>query len=346
MSFGNMIRYGKNGTSGDPFDMWLPVYGGEVLAAFEEKNQFLDKVTYRTIASGNTAKFPAVWKMGSEYHEAGTELLGLDVETDEFTITLDDRPLVAHYAFDDVDDMMSHYDVRSMIAQEAGRELSRTLDKNIAIMLILAARTAATGSFPGGFRAGTRQPTGYADLRKQDRDGAVAVLNAIEDARVAFDENNVPEEDTYCAVPPGLWLAIKNLGVPRTASEVTSGVRPVYGNNDWNPAGQKIDQMGDWGHMLEFNGVKIFKTNHLPGTVSSRVFTGSTISNGPTRYQGTFTNTGGIIFQKQALAAILAAGVSVETDRDVRRQQDFFVTKMHMGGGTLRPVAAYELNTA
>lgn len=116
MSLANLIRYGKDGPAGSFDDMWLPVFGGEVLMAYAERNLFLDKVDYKSITSGNSAKFPATWKIGSEYHEAGAELLGLDVETREYTITLDDRPLVSHFTVDDIDEMMSHFETRSKFA--------------------------------------------------------------------------------------------------------------------------------------------------------------------------------------------------------------------------------------
>lgn len=94
-----LLRYGKNTVNATPTvtDLWLPVFGGEVIAAFDEQNLFDKMVTKRTISSGTTAKFPATWKMGSEIHEAGAELLGLQTELREYSISLDDRPVVSHF---------------------------------------------------------------------------------------------------------------------------------------------------------------------------------------------------------------------------------------------------------
>lgn len=355
MSASNLIRFGSNlaNTSPTPSDMWLPVYGGEVLTAFQEYNQFLDKVNYKSIASGTTMKFPATWKIGSEYHEAGTELLGLDVETKEYTITLDDRPLVAHFEVDDIDVAMAHYDVRSELSAEVGRELARQMDRKIAILLILAARTQAdsgTNSFPvgGNILLGIQTGStlsGYADYNGvtagtpsswNTENNAAAFIEQIGDVCQKMDENDVPVNDRCAVVNVPLYYALRRLGLPFSTGTAASNLdkQALWGRNDTSAAGPKIQDTQGFQLPIDVLGVPVYCSNHIPST---------NITTGPAKYQGNFGKTGGVIFQKSAIAVLQMMGVQSEKYRDVRRQSDFMVSKMLMGGGTLRPYCAFEV---
>ena len=345
MATSNLIRFNTNLALAAPTatDMLLPVFGGEVLTAFEEYNQFLDKVNYKTITSGNTMKFPATWKIGSEYHEAGTELLGLDVETKEFTITLDDRPLVSHFEVDDIDVALSHFDVRNELATETGRELSRQLDRKIAILLGLAARTdndTGTNSFPvGGNKLLSGATTGArADFDESNwgiEQNAAELVEFIGDVCKEMDENDVPENDRCCVVNVPLYYALRKLGLPYYNSGVQNlTTQALWGRNDTGAAGPRIQDGQGYKMAIDVMGVPVYMSNHIPST---------NITTGPTKYRGDFSKTGGFMFQKSAIAVLQLLGIQTEKFRDVRRQSDFMVAKMMTGGGTLRPQCAYEI---
>lgn len=346
MATTNLIRFGSNlaNASPAPSDMWLPVYGGEVITAFQEYNQFLDKVNYKTITSGTTMKFPATWKIGSEYHEAGTELLGLDVETKEYSISLDDRPLVAHFEVDDIDTAMAHFDVRNEIATETGRELARQMDRKIAALLINAARTAAdsgTNSFPVGgntllYGGAT---TGTADFNSADwgtEANAAALVEWIGKICQEMDENDVPVNDRCAVINVPLYYALRKLGLPFSDGGTVTNLdkQALWGRNDTGSAGPKIQDSQGYQKPIDVMGIPVYCSNHLPNT---------TISTGPTKYQGVFGKSGGVVFQKSAIAVLQMMGVQSEKFRDVRRQSDFMVSKMLMGGGSLRPYCAFEI---
>lgn len=345
MATSNLIRFLSDTAKATPTatDMLLPVFGGEVLTAFEEYNQFLDKVNYKTITSGNTMKFPATWKIGSEYHEAGTELLGLDVETKEFTITLDDRPLVSHFEVDDIDVALSHFDVRNELATECGRELSRQLDRKLAILLILAARTdsdASGNAFPAGGNKLLSGSTGggRADFDEgawgSEQNGA-ELVEFIGDVCKEMDENDVPVNDRCCIVNVPLYYALRKLGLPYFSSTVKNlDAQALWGRNDTGAAGPRIQDGQGYNMAIDVMGVPVYMSNHIPA---------SDITTGPTKYRGDFSKTGGIMFQKSAIGALQLLGIQTEKFRDVRRQSDFMVAKMMTGGGTLRPQCAYEI---
>ena len=353
MATTNLIRFGSNlaNASPAPSDMWLPVYGGEVITAFQEYNQFLDKVNYKTITSGTTMKFPATWKIGSEYHEAGTELLGLDVETKEYSISLDDRPLVAHFEVDDIDTAMSHFDVRNEIATETGRELARQMDRKIAALLINASRTTAdtgTNSFPigGNTLLYGGATTGTTDFNHADwgtEANAAALIEWIGKICQEMDENDVPVNERCAIVNVPLYYALRKMGLPFSNSGTPSygtasaNIGTLWGRNDTGTSGPRLQDTQGYQLPIDVMGIPVYCSNHLPNTA---------ISTGPAKYQGTFTKSGGVVFQKSAIAVLQMMGVQSEKFRDVRRQSDFMVSKMLMGGGALRPYCAYEILSA
>ena len=117
-------RFGQGQHASDDRNLFLKIFGGEVLTAFTEKVVTLDKHVVRNIEHGKSAAFPKTWKATAEYHTAGTQLLGNDIDTTEITVTIDGL-LVAHTGIYDLDEKMSHFDVTSEFSQELGRSLAR-----------------------------------------------------------------------------------------------------------------------------------------------------------------------------------------------------------------------------
>lgn len=354
MANSNPIRTGRDFTTAAPTfsDLYLPVYGGEVLAAFEEMTVAKNIVRSMTISSGIQMEFPQIHKMQAERHLAGTELLGTDIETGKRVISLDERPLVAHFDLDDVDQAMAHYETRSEIAKQAGRAIARELDKNVLQLAVNASRTGAdAGSSPfngGGYKAdpsAALDGTAYASsvfpataTGAWDKDAAGELLIAIEDIVVAWDQRDVPQEERFCVVPTDCWHRLRNIGLPGTGGFATN-VNTTVGYNPFDqgvlPTGVPGDADSSRVQALNYLGVQIVRSNFLPN--------GSNITTGEAKYQGDFSATRAICIQKQAVGLLTLMGVQTETDRDVRRQTDFFVTKMLYGGGTLRPECAVEI---
>jgi hypothetical protein len=338
----NPVRLGQNAmlASPSPSDLWLPVFGGEVLTWFEELNISQMLVRRKTIMSGSTTEFPLLHQIAAERHAVGTEMLGLDIEHGKRTISLDDRPLVSHFDIDDVDAMLAHFDDRQEIAREAGRALANEMDRFNFRLILNAARTAADGnsSFPGGGidRNGTAITSSdfpSSATGDWDRAAIIALLDALEQATMEWAENDIPENDRGVVVPFKAWYRLRNLGMPRVDTEVptanfmlSQGIGPSGGNIAGGVPRTKA---------LDFNGLPIWGSNHLPN--------GENITTGESKYQGDFTKTRGLIVQNQAVGHLTLMDVMTETDRDVRRQTNFFVTKVHTGGGTLRPEAAIEI---
>lgn len=351
MANSNPIRFGENSQNASPLpsDLWLPLFGGELLAAYDENILLKGLVNSKTIASGTTLKFPRSWKMTSERHAAGTELLGLPLEMGEISISVDERPIVSHRDFDDIDLMMSHFEIRSEVARQMAAAIARTEDKNVAALLINTSRTVAPahGPFVGGGVDGNG--TAYIDAALDDYDSVPsssgsraavgALLKALDAITLQFINQDTPTTERACCVRPGLWMALRSFGVPISAAE-------MYGAGA--TAGPFWQQPGLGGQInikdtpmreqsLVYNGIQIYQTPNLPHT---------NVTTGESKYQGNFTSTEGVVFQRECMAYLSLMGLKMETYRDVRRQTDFVVASILGGGGALRPESCIELAVA
>lgn len=348
MSVSNSLRFLRNEALASPsnLDMLLPVFGGEVIAAFEEANQFINLVNYKIMTEGKDLKFPALWKLSSEIHEAGTELLGLDVDTKEYTISLDERPIVSHFEVDDIDVSMAHFDVRSELAKETGRELARQMDRRIAALLLNAAATGAdagSNNFPiGGDSYSVWDNNSDFTSGFNTEQDAAALIEAISGIAQAMDERDVPVQDRACVVKVSLYHALRKLGLPYYNASGSAVVYPgqgsVFGNPAYGGTGPGIAGNQGYGMPLDVMGVPVYMSNHLPS---------ATINTGPSKYHvANGDKVGGVMWHRSAIGVIQMAGIVTESERDVRRQSDFMVSKLLMGGGALRPYASYRIGRA
>ncbi len=87
---------------------------------------------------------------------------------------------------------------------------------------------------------------------------------------------------------------------------------------------------------IRFEGVTIQSSNLLPqsnDSANTKVFS---------KYRADFSKLSGLMWQPEAVAVLTLMGISTETTRDVRRQEDFIVSKQAVGHGTLRAECAVE----
>ena len=320
-------------------DLWLPVFGGEILSRFNEYLTMADKVRGAVISTGNTANFPSLGQLESETHNRGDMLLGMDSSQTERVLTLESRPVVSHFETDDMEKMLTYFGGRMELATEVGRALARQWDTKVSYMIHAAAVEAApaadAGNFPGGGLTGTGDSIVDAATATNDEAGALAMLDAAQQAAVRWDEVYVPLEDRYMAVVPAMWYALKNLGVP---SATAFNSKAYFGDKNFASTDGQIDPSVATGAQtastdyLIHNGIKIFRSISIPSTnISSGV---------DAKYFDDYSDTTGLLFQRQAVGAVTKMGIATETYRDVRRQSDFFVGKVFTGGGTLRPQCA------
>jgi hypothetical protein len=305
----------------------LDIFGGEVLTAFDLATITADKVNTRTLSGGmKSARFPKIWKATAEYHVAGRELLGNEIETGEITITPDEL-LVAHTAIYDLDDMLSHFDVRSQFSFELGRSLARVYDKNNFRQIVLAARVAADGPFPAG---NVITDATLINSSIVSTTGA-AWISAIRTANKDLFNKDVPEsEPRFMAVNWDVFDAIKYAK--------DSGGQYLVINRQLNTPDNR--GIGGRDETLTIDGVTIYKTRNMPTTDESAD------TSVYSKYRANYSTTTGVLWTPMAVANVKMRDITLEHERDVRRQENFMVASMLAGHGTLRPECAVEFKTA
>ena len=92
--------------------MWLPIWSGEVMTAFDQYRVFGSTTESRTIASGRVAEFPITGTVAlKSAWGAGEELVGNtnDHVSKTVAIQLDARPIATHFELDNIDLMISQW---------------------------------------------------------------------------------------------------------------------------------------------------------------------------------------------------------------------------------------------
>lgn len=303
-------RLGQVNLNGDAKALFLKVYAGEVLTAFNSANKFSDKHVIREIQNGKAASFPATGHAKAGYHTPGTMLVGSTIPHAERVITIDDL-LVSDVFIADIDAAMNHYDVRSEYTKQQGEILAKVFDTNVARVGILAARDTATiTGMPGG-----TQIAGGANVKT---DGAL-IKAALFASAQKLDENDMPESDRFAFVRPATYYA---------AAATTDLI-----NKDWAGRGSLAD-----GTIETLAGITIVKTNHLPQSNDSAVL--------PAKYAGDFSDTGFLVMHRSAVGTVRLMNLSVQQDYLVTHQATLSVARFAVGHGPLRPEGAIEIEAA
>ncbi len=315
----------------DDTGLFLKLFGGEVFAAFSETVHTADKHFVREINSGKSAQFPKTWKVSAGYHSAGQEMLGQDTDETERVISIDGL-LVAHIGIYDLDEAMSHFDIRSRYTEELGRALARVFDTNVYRTII---KTARADSTLAGASSTTPFPDGQAIL-SADVSGTLAATavgaqwwEALRVMRVQAGEANIPDNDQlYNAMPYNTFDSLKYAQVADTAANPF-----IYTNRDYTTGAQGSAGV-DTG--LQTDGIVSFRTNLLPQSDDS--------ANGDVKakYRADFSTTLACGWHTDAVGTTKLIGMGLEQTRDVRRQEDFIVAKIAVGHGPVRNEGAWE----
>lgn len=354
---------GPKGTN--PNKLWLPLWSGETIHAYDQYNVFENLITSKSLTGGFSWEFPITGTVGLQASwDAGEELGGGSSTTSGIKVNLDKRPMAAHFETDNVDALVTQWDYRSELARQAGQTLSNTRDRQLAEAICVAgllsplgiSHTAGTGtaSDPRGLgQANFPAPAIVAEVNTGANQAAVNactetaalnILQAIENYFVFMQENDYPTSNVYCVVTPKVFQTIRSLGITRAADLATLtnvGANftkyPMFGGGEevgglGGPLSMGMNGLND---SLEYMGCRIIKSNHLPG---GKDYVANEI--GSSKYNLKW-NTGpdifGAIFQSEAIAGLSLMGMKVDTVADVRRNTQFTVASMMKGTGILRP---------
>ena len=346
--------------------LWLPLWSGEVIHAYDQFNMFESLVTSKNLVGGQSWDFPTTGVVSLKASwDAGVELsAGAVSPSTTFKVVLDKRPMAAHFECDNIDLLITQWDYRGELARQAGLTLANTRDKQLAVSLVASGSLAHLGAAfdlhttTASFQDPGTISTSVLASAATDLE-CLKVLQEIENYMVVCQENDVIIGQVYCAVTPKVFQVIRSLGIPRTPTFTvgSTGGGSSYQNNPLFTGGQAyggvgmgFDGVNSMMDSLEYMGCKIVKTNHIPKTDLNGAAIGSLKYNLNCHTSGFDTGTAnvtttcgavfsiyGIIFQSEAVAALSLQGMKVDSIADVRRNTQFTVASMMKGTGVIRP---------
>ena len=307
-------RLGQANNAGDPKALFLKVFAGEVLTAFDRETAFKNRHMVRMIANGKSAQFPVTGLAQASYHTPGQEINGGKILANEKVIVIDDM-IISPAFIANIDEAMNHYDVRSIYSNEIGQALAKLYDQNVSRAGIKSARDPATVTgLPGG-----TQSTNAA----YNTDGTI-LWQGIFNAGTALDQNDVPQGDRAAFVRPVQYALI-----------VMSG-KPIDTQMNANGDNGSI-AVGD---IKRLNSIDLVKTNNLVQT-NDAANTGI-----PAHLRRDYSVTQALVAHRGAMGTVQLQDVAMESEYDIRRQGTLMVGKYLVGHDSLRPEAAVELRTA
>ena len=307
-------RVGQIDGSGDVRALFEEVFAGEVLTAFETSTIMKPLTEHKTISSGKSASFPAIYKASASYHVPGTELVGSAINHNEVVITVDDQ-LIADTFIANIDEAMNHYDVRSPYSNELGLALGLVYDKNVARNVARAARGNALFSGDSG---------GTALTDADSNTSATSLAGSIWTAKQTMEEADVPVEavPVQAVMKPAQWYLL--------AQESTLVLnRDVDGDGSYSK-----------GSFSMIGGVNVSRSNAMPFIDSSA---DTTI---PSEYRVNLSTTTALVFTSRAAATVQLIGLATEEIYDGRRQGTLMLGKIAVGHGPLINKCAVEIKTA
>jgi len=301
------------------------MFSGEVLTALMEKNVFMNLTRSMNVGAGSSHQFPLIGKADAKRHQRGDNLLDETLgyankfEHAEKRIQVD-RPLISSFTVDDWDALIAHAPFREEYAKQVGEALARSMDKQVLQTIILAARSANPLTQPiNDGRGGTVISKANTDT------SATAMIEAMIEAAVAFEEKDVRSDELQFFVKPSMYFQLANEG-----SLINRDFTPDNGSRAT-------------GKVMKGYGFSIGMSNNLgwsaPVTADSRP--GVEFNS----YAGDFTTTQAVGFHRDAVGTVYREGVSVETDRLTEYQLDLVVARLITGTGILRSECACEITT-
>ena len=357
-----LTRPGQSNATGDARALYLKLFSGEMFKGFQHNAIARDLVMRRTLQNGKSLQFIYTGHTKAEFHTPGNSILGDSngaPPVAEKTITVDDLLISSAFLYD-LDETLSHYDMRSEISRKIGYALAQKYDRLIFRALTRGARAASPITKSGYVEpGGTQIRVGSSGTAASDAYDSGKLVTAFYDAAAALDEKGVSQDGRVGVLNPRQYYAL---------------IQEVGSNGLVNRDAQGSALQGGSG-VVEIAGIKIFKSMNIPffsqygtkyGTgsatnpgVADPGNTGSFVSeaiedaandvtgiNNEYGEETEFANSCGLIFQREGAGCVEAIAPQVQvTSGDVSTiyQGDVILGRLAMGADYLNPAACVEL---
>lgn len=316
---------GRVNASGSEDALFLKVFAGETITAFERSSVTDGQEMVRSISSGKSATFPVMGRTTAAYHTPGAEITGTDVNHNEKVITINDL-LVSSAFLSNIEEAKNHWDVRSSYSTEIGRALAFQKDKHV--LQTIGQASLGSANVTGGDAGTTITNTGIANATAAT--AANAMIDSLFDAASALDSHYVPKEGRVAFIRLEEYYKLAN---------ATNAV-----NVDFT---QGSNGGVDTGKVMSIAGIRLIPTPHfVASNVNSGVDQGSATQGGSNPQAVDLSNYVCLVSHPSAVGTVKLMDLAVESDYDIRRQGTLMVAKYAMGHGVLRPESAVGIKEA
>ena len=264
-------RSGQTNAAGDVRNLYLKLYAGEVMSAFQTKNIMMNYCRVRSISKGKSAQFIMTGKYrAAEYHTPGNEIIpDVIAKNAERVVSVDDLLIAAQF-IPNIDEAMQHFDIRSVYTQESGYALAKSADQNILRMAVKAALTTnkerASKMIQDydswddeDFSANVTYAASFANSKK-----AAYFMEGLIEAKRVLESAGAPLEDLVCVMATDQYYSLfKTVSNSEAVSALTMFNRDVGGGGSI----KDID-------LPMIAGIPVVRTPHL-GSLGASAWTGS-----------------------------------------------------------------------
>ena len=366
-----LTRAGQLNSSGDARALYLKLFSGEMFKGFQNNTIARDLVMKRTLKNGKSLQFIYTGRTKAEYHQPGNSILGNSdgaPPVAEKTITCDDLLISSAFVYE-LDEVLSHYDLRSEISRKIGYALAEKYDRLIFRAIAKGARQASPITKSGFLEpGGTQIQVGTGSGALADAYVATNLINAFYDAAAAMDEKGVSGDGRVAVLNPRQYYSLIqevgsngliNRDETGTALQSGQGVVSIAGIKIYksmnipffNKYGTDFSNLGagdtDPGNRGSFVGaaMEAATTDQTGGNNYGEI--ADTTDDVDTTVDGQFNTSCGLIFQREAAGCVEAIAPQVQVtsgDVSVIYQGDVILGRLAMGADFLNPAAAVELH--
>ena len=357
----SLTRGGQSNGAGDARALYLKLFSGEMFKGFQREAIARDLVMKRTLKNGKSMQFIYTGRTTAEFHTPGNAILGNSdgaPPVAEKTITVDDLLISSAFVYE-LDEVLSHYDLRSEISRKIGYALAQKYDRLIFRALTRGARAASPITKANFVEPGGTQIRVGTTANASDAYNSTNLVNAFYDAAAALDEKRVSGDGRVAVLNPRQYYALIQ----------------AIGTNGLINRDEQGDALQKGNGIVEIAGIKIYKSMNIPffSQYGTKYGTGSATNPGTTDPGNTgsfvsealedaandvtginneygeeteFANSCGIIFQREGAGVVEAVGPQVQVtsgDVSVVYQGDVILGRLAMGADYLNPAACVEL---
>lgn len=304
---------GQVNNAGDRMALFLKMFSGEVLTAFQRTTVMMNRHVVRSISSGKSAQFPASGRAVAKYLIPGNSLddQRTAIPHAEKVIVIDGL-LTADCIITDLDAAMSHVDYRSEYSRQLGEALAIASDGAVLAEAVAVSQEAER--LAGLGRGGSIALATTTDLAEATAQVGAEVLDALATARAKMTKNRVPSADRYFFCTPEVFSAILKALMPNQANFGTAISDPITGT------------------IKGVHGFEIIEVPHFEdgGAETKHAF--------PEALKG---KVAGLVMHRSAVGTVKLKDLALERGRRIEYQGDQIVAKYAMGHGGLRAEAAF-----